>query len=434
GWVIGRLAIRLGSQNPENAVFNIKRHMDDANHKVSLGNQEYNPIDISSKTLSALTDDVYAKYPSGTFEIEGVVVTVPYYFTTMQRRNTQEAAEQTGLHVLGIIEEPTAAALAFSLEHKFTPEPQKVLVFDLGGGTFDITIFQVTELSDKILFEVLSSGGDCRLGGVDFDDCITQHCVEFFQNEYGIDPLNVDSEKDRAKARSLVREMANTAKEDLSAMDDTLIQIPNWLPGKHLEQEITRTEFESLINPWVEKITKITENTIETAGLRGRDLNIVLAAGGSSKIPQMRNLIQEITGKEPFQTDPDLHIAQGAAIYAAILDGRIEDGKEVEVINRTSHSLGVGTDSGRFEVLIPANRPAPTKAKKVFYTTKTEEDIDVYEGSAATIDKNTKIGTVKVRGIKPPDDLYITFEVSRNREISVLIKGTDIFETKTLTG
>lgn len=443
-WVVGDLAIGLGSKNPENAVFTIKRHMDDRNHKVRIGGTEYSPVDISAKILKSLIGDVTAKYPSTSgFEIEGVVVTVPYYFTTMQRQNTQEAAEQTGLHVLGIIEEPTAAALAFSFEHRFTPEPHKVLVFDLGGGTFDITIFEVTELPDKMLFQVLGTGGDSRLGGWDFDGCIIQYCVEQFQKKHKVNPLEVESEKDRGNALSLARVITQAIKEELSSTEETeIIIIPDFLPGKHFETDITRTTFESLIQPWSTNVEKIVENTMETAGVRARDLDIVVAAGGSSRIPTMMSILKKITGKEPFHTDPDLHIAKGAAIYAAILDGRIKDRKPVEVVNRTSHALGVGTAAGRFEILIPANRVAPTKAKKVFTTSKdnsTELDVDIYEGSAGVLDQNTKIGTIKIRGLQPRPkgelSIYVTFEVSRTREITVTIeqKESGIFINETLT-
>lgn len=443
GWVVGELAIRHGTNHPENAVFGVKRKMDDPAYRVSLGGKEYSPIDISGKILQAITEQYRNQFPAdGAFKIAGMVVTVPYYFTTMQRGNTDEAAQLTGIPVLGILEEPTAAALGFAMEHPFTSEPQKVLVFDLGGGTFDITLFQVTDMEDRLLFEVLGSGGDSRLGGVDFDECVMQHCGEQMKSECGTNPLEVESETERNKARALIREAAIRAKEELSTMPETMIQVPNWLPGQHLEMDFTRETFDSLIKPFIQKLESITENTVQSAGLRMRDFDQVLAVGGSTKAVCIKELIKETTGKDPYQTDPDQHVAKGAAIYAAILDGRMEDAKPVEVVNRTSHALGVDAN-GKFQILIPANRPAPTRAKQVFTTSEdncTELDVDVYEGHAPTVDKNTKIGTVNVRGLKPEPkgklDIYITFEVSKDREISITIdeemSGIHINEVLTL--
>ena len=421
--LVGNLALKRALIDPENAVIGVKRMMDDGNQKIRLGNKEFSPIEISSMILRDVYE--YAEKTTPGFDPAGVVVTVPYYFTAVQNTNTSEAATMAGLNVLGIIQEPVAAALAYGIHEEETLNDEIIMVFDLGGGTFDLTIFRFTNSSDKLTFEVLATGGDDRLGGLDFDQSLSELIKEKAN-------LNLDgqSETDLLKAKSSLLEAAKEAKEILSFEETTDIIKPNILTGQHVEIEIEREEFEECIAHYFAKMDTIIDNVIEKASLSRNDIDRVIKVGGSSRIPKIDELlIQKLGVNKTFgNIDPDLCVAQGASIYAAFLDERIEWAKEIEIKTATAHALGVGLGDGRVSVLIPGNRRTPCEDTRTF-TTDTDNceelDIDLYQGSSKFIKNNKKIGTIHVSGlVKRPAgelDIKITFRISQQQSVSVTI-------------
>ncbi|PKG22904.1 Hsp70 family protein [Niallia nealsonii] len=425
--LVGNLALKRALIDPENAVIGVKRMMDDKNQKISLGNQVFSPIDISAMILRDVYE--YAEKTTPGFDPAGVVVTVPYYFTAVQNTNTSEAARLAGLNVLGIIQEPVAAALAYGIHEEETLNDEIIMVFDLGGGTFDLTVFRFTNRADKLTFEVLATGGDDRLGGLDFD----QSLAELIKKKANL-KLAGQSETDQLKAESALLESAKEAKEILSFEETTDIIKPNILPGQHIEIEIEREEFEECIEHYFAKMDAIIDNVIEKASLSREDIGRVIKVGGSSRIPKIDELLtQKLGSNKTFgNIDPDLCVAQGASIYAAYLDERIEWSKEIEIKTATAHALGVGLGNGRVSVLIPGNRRTPCEETRIFTTDSNdceELDIDLYQGSSKFIKNNKKIGTIHVPGlVKRPAgelDIKITFRINQQQSVSVTIVQKD---------
>ena len=421
--LVGNLASRRAIIDPENAVVGVKRMMDDPNQKIRLGNKEFSPIEISSLILRDVYE--YAEKTTPGFDPSGVVVTVPYYFTAVQNTNTSDAAKMAGLNVLGIIQEPVAAALAYGVHEEENLNDEIIMVFDLGGGTFDLTIFRFANTQDKMTFEVLATGGDDRLGGLDFDHALS----ELIKTKANL-KLEGQSELDLLKAKSALMEAAKEAKEILSFEESTEVIKPNILPGQHIEIELEREDFENCIDHYFVKMDTIIDNVIEKASLSRRDINRVIKVGGSSRIPKIDELLSQKLGdnKTFGNIDPDLCVAQGASIYAAFLDVRIDWAKEIEIKTATAHALGVGLADGRVSVLIPANRQTPCKETRTF-TTDTDNceelDIDLYQGASKFIKNNKKIGTIHVPGlVKRPAgelDIKITFQISQQQSVSVTI-------------
>jgi molecular chaperone DnaK len=427
--LVGDVAITFARTDPENGVFSIKREMGNTSFQVKMGGKKYSPVDISALILKKVTDDLREKYPpQANFAIQGAVVTVPYYFNSNQRADTEKAAQKAGLNLLGMLNEPTAAALAYGLHLEPTlnrEKPETIMVFDLGGGTFDVTIINLVDQPEKLSVEVLATGGDSRLGGTDFDDALIQEVLK--RSAINLDDVDV---KTRALAMRYLSEAVISCKERLSyEVESDFVAIPNIIPGKMINVPISKGEFEDLLAPWTERIRDIMHDTLSQAGVGRGEISRVIKVGGSSKIPLMSKLIEEVTGQLPFGTlEPDLAVAQGAAIYAAILDGRIEH-KDIEIVDVISHNLGVEIAEKRFQVLIPRNRKVPCEVTQIFGTTKdgeTEVAVRVYQGSAATVDNNTLIGEETVKGLLPRPagalDIRITFKASSEQKISVVIE------------
>ncbi|MBN1782782.1 Hsp70 family protein [bacterium] len=441
-YLVGDIAVKWGLINPENAVFGVKRMMDNKNEQIKLGDQTFSPVDISQKILEKLMTDVRNKFPEGVFKPEGVVVTVPYYFKAHQCRNTEEAAQNANINVLGILQEPIAAALAYmmQLEHdnQLANRSETFLVFDLGGGTFDITVFELTITDDLIRFEVLSTGGDDRLGGLDFDNVIKDHIVkeQNLGDDFVIpDNLGEDDNKKKTtevkKAVQSLLEAGKIAKEELSAMDTAFIAIPHVFPGKNVDMELSLDKMNELLDPYVKKIRDIIDATIARSGKRADEVSIVIKVGGSSQLKVMHQLLSDFFGESKVYGDvnPCECVAQGASIYAAIQDGRLEIGKEIEIQTRTSHALGVEVEDGIFHEIIPANSEAPCDGWEIFGTdgdNVTELEIDVYQGSSAFVKDNSKVGTVHVSGLlqRPAGelDIKVTFKVSDQQIVSVIVE------------
>ncbi|MFQ5637109.1 MAG: Hsp70 family protein [bacterium] len=441
-FLVGEIANKRGILDPDSAVFSVKRKMDNRNEKIVLDGKTFSPIDISQKILEKLLSDVTNKFPKGVFQEQGCVVTVPYYFKAHQCKNTEDAAVQANMNVLGILQEPIAAAMAYVIylenEKLLTDRSEKFLVFDLGGGTFDVTVFEVNITENKILFEVLGTGGDDRLGGLDFDLAIMDYIIESenLKDDFIIpDKLKGDKrskkEKEVKTAQQKLQEACKAAKEELGFVATAFIAIPQVFPGKDIDTELTLEKLNELLKPWLDKIDDIIESTLDTSRVPAQDIDKVIKVGGSSKLKLMSELLENKIGADKVygDVDPSLCVAQGAAIYAALQDGRFEIEKEIEVLARTSHALGVEVADGDFHVIIPGNKKAPCEGYEIFGTDSdfvTELDIDVYQGSSDKVKDNSKVGTVHVSGLlaRPAGDLdiKITFKVSDQQLISVIVE------------
>ncbi|MHB9130465.1 MAG: Hsp70 family protein [Armatimonadota bacterium] len=438
--LVGKLAYRKGLLDPENMVLGIKRKMDDATQQVTAGGCTYSPIDISAKILQRLYADVEQKFPKGRFQSRGTVVTVPYYFKAHQCENTRKAAEQANIECIGIIQEPIAASLSYALqlvnEHPEKEGVENILVFDLGGGTFDLTLFRLERTTKKLLFEVLASDGNDRLGGMDFDECLVKLILE--KGHVSLDGL---SPTEGRKARQKVLEQAIEAKITLSSTTDTYVSVPDVVPGTHIDTEVSRAEFESSIESYVEKIKDIISRLWIASSLQPSKVDRVIRVGGSSIIPCMKSLLADIIGEEKVygNINPSLCVAEGAAMYAAYLDDREVLGRDIEIRTRTCHALGVETNGGRFHVLIPPNRKTPSEQRECFTTSAdnmTELPINVYQGSSPLVAGNALIGTLTIGNLPPRPkgelDIDVTFKVNEEQKLSVIVEVEGMRKAATL--
>jgi molecular chaperone DnaK len=430
--LVGHIAYTKGLMIPENMIVGVKRLMDDGNQKVMLGGKEFTPITLSSLILEKIYEDAKMKYPTGTFSSRGSVVTVPCYFKAHQMDNTRKAAEMTDINCIGIIQEPIAASLSYALqicEDHFDKEfSQKILVFDLGGGTFDLTLFQLKHTSDTIFFEVLASSGDDRLGGMDFDRCLADVILEKSGVSLdGIEPKLFN------KAQKNLLEQSTLAKIALSASNDYYVAVPFILPDKHIEVSISREEFEKSIKDYFDKISKIIDSLWASSKLNPSDIDRVIRVGGSSHIPCIKNLLDDILGAEKTWSNinPSTSIAEGAAMYAAYLDNTDFFDKKIVIRTRTCHALGLKTSGNRFKELIPANRQAPCTAKQVFTTAKDNVkklDIGVYQGSGKKISKKTHslIGKIPINNLAPKRagevDIEVMFSIDMAQRLSITVE------------
>jgi molecular chaperone DnaK (HSP70) len=430
--LVGQIAYNKGLMTPENMIVGVKRLMDDGNQKVMLGGKEFTPITLSSLILEKIYEDAKMKYPTGTFSSRGSVVTVPCYFKAHQMANTQKAAQRTEINCIGIIQEPIAASLSYALqicEDHFDKEfSQKILVFDLGGGTFDLTLFQLKHTNDTIFFEVLASSGDDRLGGMDFDKCLADAILE----KSGVSLDGVEPKLFNKAQRNLL-EQSTLAKIALSASKDYHVAVPFILPDKHIEVSITREEFEKSIKHYFDKISNIIDSLWATSKLNPSDIDRVIRVGGSSHIPCIKNLLDDILGAEKTWSNinPSTSIAEGAAMYAAYLDNTDFFDKKIVIRTRTCHALGLKVVGDRFKELIPANRQAPCTAKQVFTTTKDNVkklDISVYQGSGKKVSKKTHslIGKIPIKKLPPKlageVDIVVMFSIDMAQRLSITVE------------
>ena len=430
--LVGHIAYNRGLMMPENMIVGVKRLMDDGNQKVMLGGKEFTPITLSSLILEKIYEDAKMKYPTGTFNSRGSVVTVPCYFKAHQMANTQKAAQRTEINCIGIIQEPIAASLSYALqicEDHFDKEfSQKILVFDLGGGTFDLTLFQLKHTSDTISFEVLASSGDDRLGGMDFDRCLADDILE----KSGVSLDGVEP-KLFNKAQKNLLEQSILAKIALSASNDYYVAVPFILPDKHIEVSITREEFQKSIKHYLDKISNIIDGIWASSKLNPSDIDRVIRVGGSSHIPCIKNLLDDILGAEKTWSNinPSTSIAEGAAMYAAYLDNTDFFDKKIVIRTRTCHALGLKVVGDRFKELIPANRQAPCTAKQVFTTTKDNVkklDIAVYQGSGKKVSKKTHslIGKIPIKKLPPKlageVDIVVMFSIDMAQRLSITVE------------
>jgi len=429
-FLVGKLAYEKYLVEPENGIVAIKRRMDDKNQEIVLGKKVLNPVQISSKILGHLYQDVQSKFPANAFNSRGVVVSVPYYFKAHQCANTREAAELAGLNFLGIIQEPIAAALSYALKMvRSDPSREReetVLVFDLGGGTFDLTVFKLIQTREKLLFEVLATGGDDRLGGLDFD----HQFKEYIKKSQKVNLSSID-DKAKKMAEMKLLQGANVTKEQLSFERTYNLVIPFLTGDVSLDLDLTRPEFEESIANYIAKVRDITEDTLNKGGVRRSEITRIIKVGGSSKIPAFVEILQNGIGSDRIygDTDPSLCVAEGAAIYAAYLDDRSVLGKEVEIITRNCHALGIEDGEGRFCPLVAQNRQLPYECTQIFTTDKdnmTEFEVAVYQGSSSKAKDNALVGKINVRGLVPKPketlNIRITLKVNEEQRVTVVIE------------
>ena len=412
--LVGQLAKRQAILNPDKTIASIKRHMGE-DYKVNIDGKDYTPQEISAMILRKLADDA-SNYLGE--KVTSAVITVPAYLNDAQRQATKDAGKIAGLDVLRIVNEPTAAALAYGLEKD---KSEKVLVFDLGGGTFDVSIL---EIGDGV-HEVLSTSGDTHLGGDDFDQKVMDWICEEFKKQEGID-LKGDKQ-----AMQRVKEAAEKAKCELSSVMETNINLPFITADangpKHLDLNLTRAKFEDLSRDLLNRCKVPVENALKDAGITKNDINEVVLVGGSTRIPAVQQLVKEYTGKEPNQSvNPDEVVAVGAAIQAGVLAGEVKD---IVLLDVTPLTLGIETLGGVMTPLVPRNTTIPVSKSQVFSTAENNQtavDIHVLQGERPMSRDNKSLGMFRLEGIAPAmrgiPQIEVTFDIDANGIVNVSAK------------
>ena len=424
--LVGETAKRQAVTNPDRTVSSIKRHMGE-NYKVTIDGKDYTPQDISAMTLAKLKADAEA-YLGET--VNEAVITVPAYFTDSQKQATKDAGKIAGLDVKRIINEPTAAALAYGLDKDETS--QKVLVYDLGGGTFDVSIM---ELGDGV-FEVLATHGNNKLGGDDFDEALLNYMADEFAKANGVD-LRADK-----MALQRLKEAAEKAKKELSSSQTTNVNLPFISVSEngplHLDMDITRATFDNLTSHLVEKTIEPMRNAMADAGVSNNDISKVILVGGSTRIPAVQDAVKKITGKDPFKgINPDECVAIGAAIQAGVLTGEVND---VLLLDVTPLSLSIETLGGVATKLIERNTTIPTKKSQIFSTAadnQTAVDIHVMQGERDMAADNVTLGRFQLSGIPPAPrgipQIEVTFDIDANGIVNVSAKDMGTGKSQQIT-
>jgi len=424
--LVGETAKRQAITNPDRTIASIKRYMG-TDHKVEIDGKSYTPQDISAMILAKLKSDAESYLGE---KVTEAVITVPAYFTDSQKQATKDTGKIAGLDVKRIINEPTAAALAYGLDKD--DKHHKVLVYDLGGGTFDVSIL---DLGDGV-FEVLATNGNNKLGGDDFDQVLIDFIADSFAKEHGI-----DLRKDKM-AHQRLKEAAEKAKKELSSSQTVNVNLPfitvNQDGPLHLDMDITRAKFDQLTSGLVDKTIEPLKKAMADAGVSNGDLEKVILVGGSTRIPAVQKAVKKITGKDPFKgINPDECVAVGAAVQAGVLTGEVHD---VLLLDVTPLSLSIETLGGVATKLIERNTTIPTKKSQIFSTAadnQTSVDIHVLQGEREMASGNTSLGQFRLTGIAPArrgvPQIEVTFDIDANGIVNVSAKDLGTGQQQAIT-